>query len=131
LILLDTHIFLFWLNKSELLRSDTAQTINAEANSILVSAISLWEIAKLVEGGRLELTIPVRDWIEQALAYPLVQLVPLSPAIAVESTELPQPFHKDPADQIIVATARELGCTLLTYDAKILAYPHVSSKQSL
>ena len=90
-----------------------------------VCTISCWEIAKLVEKRWLVLLIPVHQWLEQALAYPGVVLLPLTPQIAVASTQLPQPFQKDPADQIIVATARALDCALATDDAEILAYPHV------
>jgi PIN domain nuclease of toxin-antitoxin system len=126
LILLDTHIFIFWVNESEQLRPSSRSTIDAEVDALLVSAITLWEIAKLVQLGRLVLTSPVEEWLDQALAYPLVQVVPLSPSVAIESTRLPQPFHKDPADEIIVATARSFNYPLLTYDGKIRAYPFVS-----
>jgi PIN domain nuclease of toxin-antitoxin system len=125
LILLDTHIFVFWLNQSAQLRTETLSVIESEPDSILLSAISVWEIAKLVEGGRLELAVPVDEWITAALNYPRVSLIPLTPEISVGSTQLPLPFHKDPADQIIVATARIINCVLITYDSKILAYPHV------
>ena len=87
--------------------------------------ISCWEVAKLVEYGRLELGCSVSDWIEQALAAPGVVLIPLSPRIALESTMLPGPFHRDPADQLLVATARVLGCPLMSDDSKIAIYPHV------
>lgn len=63
--------------------------------------------------------------MDQALAYPGIQLLPLTPPIAVASTQLPQPFHRDPADQIIVATARIYQCPLVTMDTLIRAYPHV------
>lgn len=90
-----------------------------------MSAISCWEVAKLVEYGRLELPCPVVDWLEQALAYPGVRLLNLSPRIAVESTRLPGGFHRDPADQIIVATARTLDVPLLTLDHRIRSSAHV------
>ena len=90
-----------------------------------MSAISCWEVAKLVERQRLSLPCPVFDWIQQALSYPGVSLLDLSPRICVESTQLPGTFHRDPADQIIVATARVFDVPLVTVDAKILAYPHV------
>ncbi|NJK44669.1 MAG: type II toxin-antitoxin system VapC family toxin [Pleurocapsa sp. SU_196_0] len=125
MILLDTHIFIFWVNGSERLLEETRTRIEAEPDALGVSAITLWEIAKLVQLGRLELTLPIETWLEQALAYPKVVVVPLSPAIVVESARLPAPFHKDPADEIIVATARVLSAGLVTYDGKILSYPHV------
>jgi PIN domain nuclease of toxin-antitoxin system len=124
-IVLDTHILIWWVNQSDRLRAETLERIETEPDAVAVCAISLWEIAKLVQMGRLQLSISVEDWIEQALAYPKVVVVPLSPAIAVESTRLPQPFHKDPADELIVASARVLSCPLMTYDGKILNYPHV------
>lgn len=91
-----------------------------------VSIISCWEVAKLVEYGRLKLDRQVGLWIDRALAAPGVTLLPLNPQIVVESTQLPQPFHRDPADQLLVATARVLQCPILTEDSKIEAYPHVS-----
>jgi PIN domain nuclease of toxin-antitoxin system len=86
-----------------------------------VSIISCWEVAKLVEYGRLKLPQDVAEWLGVAL----LQLLDLTPAIVVESTRLPQPFHKDPADQMIVATARMHDCSLATADDKILNYAHV------
>jgi PIN domain nuclease of toxin-antitoxin system len=80
-----------------------------------------------VEYGRLELPSPLEEWFEQALNYPGVQLLALTPEIAIESTRLPGEFHRDPADQIIVATARVYGCSLVTSDDKILNYPHVTT----
>jgi PIN domain nuclease of toxin-antitoxin system len=71
------------------------------------------------------LPAPLESWIELALSYPGVRLLNLSPGIAIESTRLPGAFHRDPADQIIVATARSLDCVLLAVDELILAYPYV------
>jgi PIN domain nuclease of toxin-antitoxin system len=96
-----------------------------QGDGLGVSIISCWEVAKLVERGRLELTIPVERWIEQALAYPEVELLQLTPRIVVESTQLPGEFHRDPADQMLVATARVYDIPLLTADSKLLDYPHV------
>jgi len=97
-----------------------------ESQGLRVSAISCWEVAKLVEYNRLTLPRPVGDWLRQALAYPGTRLLELTPEIAVESTQLPGAFHHDPADQIIVATARIYNCALLTSDTKILSYPHAN-----
>lgn len=82
-------------------------------------------MAKLVELGRLQLTLPVEEWLAEALQYPGIQLFDLTPRLAVESTQLPGTFHRDPADQIIVATARVHGIALLTADGKIRDYPHL------
>lgn len=92
-----------------------------------VSAISCWEVAKLVEYGRLELPSPVGEWFDKALSYPGVRLLELTPKIAAESTQLPGDFHRAPADQIIVATARIHACPLVTSDERILVYPHVET----
>jgi PIN domain nuclease of toxin-antitoxin system len=125
-IVLDTHIWIWWIHGEPQLSAEQVQVLQEhEASGIGVSAISCWEVAKLVEYKRLTLPCPVAEWLEQALAYPGVRLLDLSPQIAVESTQLPGEFHRDPADQIIVATARVLDCPLVSSDEKILAYPHV------
>ena len=98
---------------------------HSEANGMGISAISCWEVAKLIELRKLSLPCPTLDWLQQALAYPGVRLLELSPQIAVEATQLPGGFHRDPADQIVVATARVLDVPLVTVDAKIRACPHV------
>ena len=99
-----------------------------EAQGLGVSVISCWEVAKLVEYGRLILPCPVAGWLDQALAYPGIRLLELTPRIIVESTQLPGTFHRDPADQLIVATARVYTCPLVTVDRKILVYPHVQTE---
>ena len=99
-----------------------------ESHGLGISAISCWEVAKLVEYGRLTLPCPPDEWFEQALAYPGIRLLELTPRIALESTRLPGTFHRDPADQLIVATARVYNCPLVTMDERIRAYPHVQSQ---
>ena len=99
-----------------------------ETQGLGISVISCWEVAKLVEYGRLTLPCPVVEWLDQALAYPGIRLLELTPRIIVESTQLPGTFHRDPADQLIVATARVCHCPLVTVDTKILAYPHVQTE---
>ncbi|MEQ1862463.1 MAG: type II toxin-antitoxin system VapC family toxin [Chthoniobacteraceae bacterium] len=126
MIVVDTHVWVWWVHGDPTLSAaNRALLDSAEETGIGVSAISCWEVAKLVERGRLTLPCPVFDWLQQALAYPGVRLIDLSPRICVESTRLPGEFHRDPADQIIVATARVLNAPLVTVDGKILAYPHV------
>ncbi len=126
MIVLDTHIWVWWVHGDSTLSASNRELLDSsEQTGLAVSAISCGEVAKLVERGRLTLPCPVFDWIQQALAYPGVRLIELSPRICVESTELPGEFHCDPADQIIVATARILNAPLLTLDGKILEYPHV------
>ncbi len=128
MILLDTHIWVWWIHGDENLTSDHAALISDnEEEGIGVSSITCWEVAKLVEYGRLDLPVPVKEWFSEALGYPGINLLPLSPEIAVESTQLPGDFHRDPADQIIVATARIHDITLVTVDSKIVGYPHVDT----
>jgi len=124
-IVLDTHIWIWWINGGHQLPTDYTAMIQTEvSNGLGVSAISCWEVAKLVELGRLQLALPVEQWLVLALQPP-VQLLPLTPEIAVGSSQLPGSFHRDPADQIIVATARHYNCSLVTLDRLIRAYPHV------
>ena len=120
--LLDTHVLLWWLTDSARLSPAQREVVaSASASSpLLVSGISLWEVATLHSLGRLRLTVPLRDWLEAAVAPPLVRLHGVSPAIAAELSGLPDSFHRDPADRILVATARVLGATLLTQDRRIV-----------
>jgi PIN domain nuclease of toxin-antitoxin system len=127
-ILLDTHMWVWWVNGSAQLTAAQRKQLEAnESTGLAVSVISCWEVSKLVERKRLELNLQVGEWIQQALAYPGIRLLYLTPKIAVESTQLPPTFHRDPADQIIVATSRVRGYPLLTADEKILEYAHVKT----
>jgi len=126
MILLDTHIWVWLADESDRLNQEHRQLIeHHRADGLGISAISCWEVAKLVERGRLRLACPVEEWMELAVALPGIQLLELTPRIAVASTKLPGDFHRDPADQIIVATARVYDLTLITVDEKILKYEHV------
>lgn len=130
-IVLDTHAFVFWaggevdkIGRSARMRLKKAEKSEGE---IVVSAISAWEIAVLVNKGRLTLSMDVEDWLHHASLLPGVRILPLDWHTAVLSTRLPEPFHQDPADRIIVATARALNVPLVTMDEKIQAYGHVKS----
>ena len=126
MIVLDTHIWVWWVHGDPQLSNSHAQLIEAEENDgIGLSTVSLWEVAKLVEYGRLTLPVDIKEWFASALTYPGMTLLDFTPDIAVESTKLPDRFHRDPADQIIVATARVLRCRLITADRRIRDYPHV------
>ena len=120
--LLDTHVLLWWLEGGKRLSRAQKRVIDrARADAPLwVSDITLWEIAVVYELGRIKLRLPLRDWLEAAVAPPLVQRVGISPPIAAELVALPPTFHRDPADRILVATARVLGATLLTRDERIV-----------
>jgi PIN domain nuclease of toxin-antitoxin system len=126
-IVLDTHVWVMWVHGDSGLPRRYSDFIQQEEPNVLgISAISCWEVAKLVELGRLELPLDVGEWFEKALSYPGVRLLELTPRIALESTRLPGRFHRDPADQIIVATARVYDCPIVTLDARILAYPNIN-----
>ena len=126
MVVLDTQVWLWWNLGTGRLRETQRQTIaDNEATGLGISAISLWEVAKLVEYGRVELPMEIGAWFDSVLGYPGVSVLPLTPEIAVVSTTLPGDFHKDPFDQIIVATARVNECALVTSDRQIIRYPHV------
>lgn len=121
-ILLDTHVLVWWVAGHRQLSRSQRRALEAvdDGNPALVADISLWEIATLVELGRLELDMPIRDWLERATAAPLVERVGITPAVAAEVAALPATFHRDPADRIIVATAKVRGATVLTQDRRIV-----------
>ena len=100
----------------------------AATNGLLyVSVISVWEIALLVRLGKLALRPTVNSWIRAALSQPGINLLPFTPEIAIDSVNLPEPMHKDPADRILVASARVEGLTLVTRDKQILAFAALTS----
>ena len=128
MIVLDTHTWVWWTIDPDRLSETQRREIAASENDrIGVSAISCWEVAKLCEYGRLELPIELPEWFQLAFRYPGISLLELTPEVAVESTSLPGAFHRDPADQIIVATARLHRCRLVTSDDRIIRYPHVGT----
>ncbi len=120
-LLLDTGILLRWFEGGHSLSPPHRRALQGAkpAQPLLVSDISLWEIATLLDLGRVRLRLPLRDWLEQATAAPLVTRCAITPAVAAEVAALPATFHRDPADRIIVATARVHGATLLTTDRLI------------
>jgi len=126
MILLDTHIWVRWINGDLPPKQEKCVTTH-QPDGLGISLISCWEVAKLVEYQRLELRYPVDEWLQHALAHKDIILLDLTIQTIVESTQLPQPFHRDPADQLIVATARIHNISLLTLDEKIISYPHVKT----
>ena len=128
MILLDTHIWIWWVDNPQHLTDKQISVLEKnESKGLLLSRISVWEVAKLVEKGRIEFSMPVAEWIALATQYPGIQLVNLTNDIVIESTQLPGTFHNGPADQLIVATSRVKGVSLLTADSKILDYEHVKT----
>ena len=124
-VLLDTHIWV-WYVENEAKRFSRRITPIVERavqrGDVLISAISVWEIAQLEAARRLKLSVDVRTWVGRALAFPGVRLKGLSPSIAIESTRLPGDVHRDPADRILIATTRLMGAALVTCDDALLAY---------
>lgn len=127
--LLDTHTWVWWNMRPQNLSQKVAQLIEDEDGyaELLLSAISVWEFSKLLEKEKIGISCKPEEWINAALEMPKLRFVHLAPVIAYGSTVLPKPFHDDPADQIVVATAREENATILTKDQRILNYPYVNS----
>lgn len=123
-LLLDTHVLVWQLEDSSRISDAVYEQLQQAANEeqLLVSAITPWEIALFDVKGRLKLAREVKEWLEAALGLPGIHLEPLSPAIAVASTRLPGQIHGDPADRILVATARHTDATLVTADRELLEY---------
>ncbi len=124
LLLLDTHVWLWLVAGSRDLSTEARHTIEraAATGSLRIAAISLWEIALLASRGRIVLGKSIGLWLDEALAEPGPAIDPLTPQIAIESYALPDVFHRDPADRLIVATARVANAALMTRDQRILDY---------
>jgi PIN domain nuclease of toxin-antitoxin system len=133
LILLDTQVLVWFAEGDERLRAAAKKTIGREATEggVALSPISFWEVVMLIEKERLSLGREVRAWTEAILTQAAIRLEPISPSIAIDAGRLPGGFHGDPADRIIVATARHLGCPLLTTDRKIIAYAEAGHVQAI
>ncbi len=124
-LLLDTHVLVWAESFAGRLGPATRSLLLDPANSLLVSPVSTLELARLISLSRLSLHRPLADWLDTARRHLGFADAPLTHAIAIQSYELPGAFHKDPADRMLVATAREHGYTLLTADDLVLGYPHV------
>jgi PIN domain nuclease of toxin-antitoxin system len=127
--LLDTHAWVWWVTEDRRLSAVARRAIERSQakGDLSLSLISVWEVAKKVEKAQLVLDRPVDQWLELALARPGLHLAELTRPILVESCKLPPPFHGDPADQLIVTTARNCDAVIITKDARIRAYAHVRS----
>lgn len=126
MILLDTHVWVWWVLGNSRLSAEKLRLLEeAEGEGLGVSIMSCWEVAKLVELGRLDLPVSIEEWLAQALRYPGIQLLDLTIEIVIEATRLPGQFHRDPVDQLLVATARHRDMPLASADQSILAYEQV------
>ncbi|PCE23906.1 VapC toxin family PIN domain ribonuclease [Paraburkholderia acidicola] len=129
MIVLDTHALVWWVTADPTLSKKARTAIDRElaGGEIIVSAISAWEIAMLVDRERLVLSMDVGSWLATVSAIEAVRFISIDPETAVKSVELPGEFHKDPADRMIVALARKFSVPLVTKDEKIRAYAHVKT----
>jgi len=122
MIVLDTHVLLWWVSNPEQLSKKARSTIERT-----ISSISTWEIAMLVDRKRLALTMDVKDWITRCEAIPYIKFVPVTNGIAIKAVQLTGDIHNDPADRIIVATALSMGVALVTMDQKLRNYQYVKT----
>lgn len=129
MIVLDTHVWVWWLSEGYSFSSKVRKLLNEgkTKHTIYISSISVWEVAQLATRGRLQLTMDYADWIAHAESLPFINFVPIDNHIALKSIQLHSPLHQDPADRIIIATALTLGASLITKDEKIIRYPHVDT----
>lgn len=125
LLLLDTHCWLWaqlgLIQKLSKAALDAIRRAESKGN-LRISVISIWELAMLEKRGRVALPMNVRTWVDEALNKPGIDVAPLTPEMMIESVHLPGDLHGDPADRMLVATARVLGATLLTKDDQLIRY---------
>ena len=129
MIVLDTHAWVWFISNPELLSERAKRYLDAavEEKAIMISSISVWEVALLIAKKRLILTLELNDWIAKSEMLPFFKFIPVDNSVAIKSVNLPQPLHSDPADRIIIATAISLGAPIVTKDEKILNYSQVQT----
>ena len=129
MIVIDTHTLIWWVSGDKSLSEAANKIINKTLidSEIIISTISAWEISMLIEKGRLILGMDIESWLKEVAAIEGVRFMPVDNEIVIKSTKLPGEFHKDPADRIIVATARKLAVPLVTADEKLIDYQHVKT----
>jgi PIN domain nuclease of toxin-antitoxin system len=128
MIVLDTHALVWWVQGDHHLLGPAAMPAIANerpGGTILISSISAWELALLIAEGRLSLGFDLAAWLGQVALVDSVRFVPIDNEIAVTANTLPGQMHRDPADRMIVATARRFDAALVSGDRKLRAYPHV------
>lgn len=129
MIILDTHVLLWYLDNPFLCSKKALHAIEMakQKDGLFVSSMSIWEIALLVERGRIEFNIDPSLWIKKCENLQFLHFIPVDNDIAYHSITLPPPIHRDPVDRIIMATSRIYKGTIISKDEKILSYKHVSS----
>lgn len=126
--LFDTHAWYWAMTDPDKIPAHARRLLRSSPGGgepIGLSAISVWEFCKLVEKRRVEIHLPLLEWINASLDPAFIELIPLSPKIAAGSVQLPGKFGRDPADQLIVATARLANAIIITKDRALRSYPHV------
>ena len=128
-LVLDTHAWIWWLTAPEKLGGKGRKLIEQALDSTeaALSAISIWEVAQLSRMGRFTVGIDLWEWLREGMSIGGLRVIDVSPEIAFQSTVLPGEFHKDPADRIIVATARSLQAAIVTKDREITSYKNIKS----
>ena len=128
MLLLDTHVWWWSLTEPEYLSNTAVEMIRqTNPDQRTIASISIWELAMMAAKKRIELKVSISKWLSWAIDDTAIKVVALSPEVAVDACRLPGDFHKDPADRIIVATARVHNFSLLTKDRKIRDYPYVKA----
>ena len=130
MIVLDTHVLLWWVGDSDQLSVAAKKAIDktiSQGSEVIVSTISAWEVSMLINKKRLVLSMDIESWFDEVSQIDGVRFLPVDNEIGIKSTVLPGSFHKDPADRMIVATARKLAVPLVTADDKIRNYQHVKT----
>lgn len=125
--LLDTHVWIWAFEGSERLGVKCRKALGSKSAERLVSPVSTMEIARLVARGEIELACPLQEWVARSMAALQLRTIELEHASAIEAYALPEPFHPDPADRLLVATARVHNLRIATADSRILKYGSVAS----
>ena len=127
-LVLDTHALIWIINGNESLNKKAVKLITdiTSDGNLIVPAISFWEISMLEQKQKIKFSTPINSWIEDLLDLPYIKIAHLTPEVSMESCNLPGEFHGDPADRMIVATARLLDAPLVTRDKKIIKYAKTS-----
>ena len=122
-VVMDTHILIWYLEGIELSQQQV-QIIESQRNlnQLYISAISIWEVSMLINKKKAAISIPINEWLNKVLSIPGLNIIDLSLTVLVESCNLPDFDHKDPADRMIIASTREIDGYLLTFDKRILEY---------
>jgi PIN domain nuclease of toxin-antitoxin system len=126
IILLDTHIWVWWVNEEQQKLSASQIEIIEQSERVAISVVSCFEVAQIVKKGRLILPSPIREWIEKALTPAGIEALPLSPEISCQAVDLTE-IHKDPFDRLIIATALNYQCRLISVDGNFPSYPELGN----